>query len=122
MAHHNDLGREAEELAAEFLTTKGYHIVHRNWRYFHKEIDIVAEKDGMLIIIEVKSRFVAGRVTADELMSAGKLRFIVDAAEAYISRYQIEKETRFDLVIITFSGEGSAVEHIEGAFIPGVNW
>ncbi len=122
MAQHIDRGREAEDLAAEYLTTAGFRIVHRNWRYFHKEIDIVAEKDGMLIIVEVKSRFGIGRVTADELLSAGKIRFIVDAAEAYINRYQVEKETRFDLVIITFSGEGSAVEHVEGAFIPGVNW
>jgi len=122
MALHNDRGREAEDLAAEYLTSAGFHIIHRNWRYFHKEIDIVAEKDRLLIIVEVKSRYGAGRVTADDLLSPGKLRFIVDAAEAYINRYLIEKEVRFDLVIVTFSGEGLAVEHIEGAFIPGVNW
>jgi len=122
MAQHNDRGREAEELAAEFLASNGFRIVHRNWRFFQKEIDIVAEKDGMLIIVEVKSRFGSGRVTADELVSVGKLRFIVDAAEAYINKFHVEKETRFDLVIITFSGEGSDIEHIEGAFIPGVNW
>jgi putative endonuclease len=122
MAEHNDKGREAEDLSAEYLSSHGFQILHRNWRYFHKEIDIVAEKDGQLVIVEVKSRFGAGRVTADELLSRGKMRFIVDAAEAYINRFNIEKETRFDLVIITFSGEGPAVEHIENAFIPGVNW
>jgi len=122
MAQHNDRGREAEDIAAEHLVSKGFQILHRNWRYFHKEIDIIAEKNGELIIIEVKSTFGIGRVTADELMSNGKLRFIVDAAEAYINRYKVEKETRFDLIIVTFSGEGISLEHIEGAFIPGVNW
>lgn len=122
MAEHNDKGREAEDLSAEYLVSRGFHILHRNWRYFHKEIDIVAEKDGQLVIIEVKSRFGSGRVTADELLSRGKQRFIVDAAEAYISKFNIEKETRFDLIVITFSGDGDNVEHIENAFIPGVNW
>jgi putative endonuclease len=122
MAEHNDKGREAEDLSAEYLISKGFHILHRNWRYFHKEIDIVAEKDEQLVIVEVKSRFGNGRVTADELLTRGKQRFIVDAAEAYINKFKIEMETRFDLVVITFSGEGTAVEHIEDAFIPGVNW
>ncbi len=122
MAHHNDRGHEAEDLSAEYLTSKGFRILHRNWRYFHKEIDIVAEKDGTLVIVEVKSCFGSGRVTADELLTRGKQRFIVDAAEAYIYKFEIEKETRFDLIIVTFSGEGTSVEHIEGAYIPGVNW
>jgi putative endonuclease len=122
MAIHNDKGREAEEVAAEYLSAKGFRILHRNWRYFHKEIDIVAEKDGQLVIVEVKSRFGIDRVTADELLTRGKMRFIVDAAEAYINKFSIGKETRFDLIIVTFSGEGTAVEHIENAFIPGVNW
>ncbi len=122
MAQHNDRGREAEELASAHLTAKGFHILHRNWRYFQKEIDIVAEKGDEIIIIEVKSRFGTDRVSADELLSKAKQRFIVDAAEAYLIRYGIEKECRIDLIIITFSGEGEKVEHIEGAFIPGVNW
>ncbi len=122
MADHNDKGHEAEQLAAEYLVAHGYKLLHRNWRYFRKEIDIVAEKNNELVVVEVKSRFGIGRVTADELISRGKQKFIVDAAEAYIKKFSIEKESRFDLVIISFSGEGVAVEHIENAFIPGVNW
>lgn len=122
MAEHNDRGQEAEELSAEYLIASGFHILHRNWRYYHKELDIIAEKDGKLVIIEVKSRFGADRVTADELLSGGKQRFIVDAAEAYINKFDVGMETRFDLVIVTFSGNGPAIEHIENAFTPGVNW
>lgn len=122
MAQHNDRGREAEDLAAEYLASDGYRILHRNWRSYHKEIDIVAEKDNHLIIIEVKSWSGANVVRADELLSGGKQRFIVDAAEAYINKYKSELETRFDLVIVSFSGRGPEIEHIKGAFIPGVNW
>jgi len=122
MAEHNDRGREAEDIAAEYLISAGFRILHRNWRYYQKEIDIIAEADGELIIVEVKSRFGIDRVTAGELISRRKQGLIIDAAEAYITKYNVDKETRFDLLIVTFSGEGTSVEHIAEAFIPGVNW
>ena len=121
MAENHESGSLAEQLAAEYLVNAGYGIVHRNWRYIHKEIDIIVEKNNTLVIVEVKSRF--GReVTADELLSVKKLRHIVDAAESYIQKTGCELETRFDIIIVTF-GEGKPeIEHIENAFIPGVNW
>ena len=45
MAKHNEFGRLGEEIAARYLTEKGYTILERNWRNVHKEIDIIA-KDG----------------------------------------------------------------------------
>ena len=55
MASHNQLGKEAEQMAVSYLTTKGYEILHCNWRYSHYEIDIIAIKNELLRIIEVKS-------------------------------------------------------------------
>ena len=121
MAEHNESGFLAEIIASEYLVNAGYGIIHRNWRYFHKEIDIIAEKDNVLVIVEVKSR--NGReVTADELISNKKLKHLVDAAEAYIQKFEINLETRFDIIIITFGVEKNDVEHIQNAFVPGVNW
>ena len=45
MARHNELGKQGEEIAAQYLVGKGYEIVERNWRNRHKEIDIIA-RDG----------------------------------------------------------------------------
>ena len=56
MAAHNELGKEGELLAANHLQSEGYVIRHRNWRCGHKELDIVAEKDGTLVFVEVKTR------------------------------------------------------------------
>lgn len=56
MALHNELGAEGEKLAEAWLVQHGYKILHRNWRRGHYEIDIIATKDDMLRIIEVKSR------------------------------------------------------------------
>ena len=50
MAAHNELGKEGELLAANHLQSEGYVIRHRNWRCGHKELDIVAEKDGLSLI------------------------------------------------------------------------
>ncbi len=121
MAENNESGAIAEQLAAEYLVNAGYGIIHRNWRYLHKEIDIIVEKNNTLVIVEVKSRGARG-VSADELLSNQKLRHIVDAAESYIQKSGCKLETRFDIIIVTF-GEGKpGIEHIENAFIPGVNW
>ena len=58
MATHNDLGRQGEQIAAEYLERQGYHILHRNWRMGHRDLDIVAldEEAQVLAIVEVKSR------------------------------------------------------------------
>ena len=52
-----DTGSKAENIAAEFLLKIGYIILHRNWRYSHKELDIVARDKNILVIVEVKSRY-----------------------------------------------------------------
>ena len=54
MASHNELGKEAEQMAVNYLTQKGYTILHCNWRHSRYEIDIIAMKDKLLRIIEVK--------------------------------------------------------------------
>jgi len=115
-------GKKAEDIATELLQEKGYTILHRNWRYFHKEIDIVAMKDNTLVVVEVKSRYGLNSEPPAESVTTGKQKHIVDAAEAYIFKYDIYAETRFDIIAVTFYGEEYHAEHIEDAYIPGVNW
>ena len=50
MAGHNVLGKIGEDIAADYLVKQGYHIRHRNWRKGHNELDIVAEKDGSMLV------------------------------------------------------------------------
>ena len=60
MCDHIYTGRRGEDLAAMYLLTKHYNILHRNWRSGHKEIDIIAKDAGTLVFVEVKSRRVGG--------------------------------------------------------------
>jgi len=56
MAAKDDFGRAGEDHAAQYLTNNGYHVLDRNWRCSQGEIDIVAEHDGTICIVEVKTR------------------------------------------------------------------
>ena len=56
MAKHNELGKKGEQLAVDFLLKNNYDIVERNYRFDKAEVDIIAKKDDILAIIEVKTR------------------------------------------------------------------
>ncbi|MDH3382339.1 MAG: YraN family protein [Flavobacteriaceae bacterium] len=110
------LGQQGEQLASEHLKKKGYTIKHTNWRYKHKEIDIIAETDEYLVFVEVKSRSTDFYQNPQDAVTKTKQRFIIDAAEAYIIENDIEKESRFDIIAITKQGNKYKIEHIPDAY------
>ena len=56
MAEHNELGKQGEQVAVDYLLEKGYEILERNYQARKAEIDIIAKKDNWLIVVEVKTR------------------------------------------------------------------
>ena len=56
MASHNELGKKGEELAIDFLQKKKYSIIARNYRFDKAEVDIIAQMEDILVIVEVKTR------------------------------------------------------------------
>lgn len=98
MAEHHKLGQKGEEKAVEYLRSKGYNICKLNWRYKHKEIDIVATKDNWLVIVEVKTR--SSFAELRELISSAKMHYLVEAANAYVEEYKRKEEVRFDVIFI----------------------
>lgn len=122
MAEHNDLGNQGERLAADFLVRKGYKIRHQNWISGKKELDIVAENDEFLVIVEVKTRSTDNFEHPQEAITSGKIKNLVCATEEYIFRFDIMKETRFDIISVIPERDGTfRIEHIEDAFLPPVN-
>jgi putative endonuclease len=121
MAEHNELGKEGEERAREYLQLKGYKIRHTNWRPFGSkyELDIIAEKDGMLVVVEVKSRSSITFEHPLDAITSGKIKRIVDATHEYIFAYDLLIDTRFDVVAVLSDYKGGfVIEHIEDAFYP----
>lgn len=118
MAFHNDIGKRGEILAADYLARRGYNIVANNWRYRHKEVDIIARYGEKLVIIEVKLRSTDYFGDPSEAVTKRKQRFLIEAAEAYLEKLDEEPEVQFDVVSIIDNSGGYQIEHIADAFTP----
>ncbi|WP_292008251.1 YraN family protein [Chryseobacterium sp.] len=117
MATHNDFGKEAEEFAVTYLKDKGYKILTRNFRFQKAEIDIIAEKDNMIVVIEVKARSTDVFLLPQEAVNKKKIRLIVSAADHYLEEYGRDNEVRFDIVSVLPNGNDTfGITHIENAF------
>ncbi|MET3536939.1 YraN family protein [Chryseobacterium limigenitum] len=117
MANHNDLGKKAEDLAVEFLQKNGYKILIRNFRYQKAEIDIITEKDSLIIIVEVKARSTDAFNLPQEAVNKRKISLIVSAANYYLEEFNKNQEVRFDIISVLPDEKGKLViEHIIDAF------
>ncbi len=114
MAEHNDLGRTGEDVAVAYLFGKGYRIWERNWKSGHKELDIIAEKDGLLVIVEVKTRRDERYGKPEDAVNLRKIKLTVLAAESYVRSHKLDMPIRFD--IISVLGKEREVTHIKDAF------
>jgi len=121
MADHNDLGNIGEERAQAYLRSKGYHILHTNWKTGKLELDIVARKDDWLVVVEVKTRSTETFEHPEEAINLRKIRNIVNATHEYIFQYDWQGETRFDVISVIPHGQEFVVDHIEDAFLSPVN-
>jgi putative endonuclease len=120
MAEFHDTGKLGEAIAQSYLVSKGYTILETNWQSSHKEIDIIAQKDETLIIVEVKARKTAFFGEPEEFVTRSKQKLLVSAANHYIAKNNLDLETRFDIVSVLFKGNNHVVHHIEDAFYPTV--
>lgn len=117
MADHNDLGKKAEELAAEYLVKNGYRILVRNFRFIKAEIDIISEKDNLIIVTEVKARSTDFFILPQEAVTKGKIKSIVTAANHFMEEFNKNQEVRFDIISVLPDQKGNLiVEHIPDAF------
>jgi len=119
MTIQQDLGKKGERVALDHLTAKDYKILEHNWYFKKKEIDIIAEKDDFLVIIEVKSRSVGFQENPRDAVNMKKQRFLIQAANAYVNKYNIDLEVRFDIITVVFLNDQEyKIEHIDDAFYP----
>jgi len=116
MSESYDLGKYGENKAVDFLLSKGFSILETNWRYNHKEIDIIAEHENKLHIVEVKIRSSDYWQTSTEVVDAAKQKNLIEAAEAYIEQNNIDKCVVFDIVYILQNKNQECLELIQDAF------
>ena len=118
MAEHLILGDKGEDLAVKHLVSIGYKILNQNWRNKHKEIDIIALHNDFLIIVEVKTRSTNFFDKPSNSVGKKKQFFLIEATQAYIEEFNINKEVRFDIISIILNKNKYKIEHIIDAFSP----
>lgn len=119
MAVNKYTGEAGEQMAVEYLLEAGYEILERNYRVKHLEIDIIARKDGVVHIVEVKtrssSRSSGGQYTPEAALTGKKLDRVMKAAESYISDEGVCSELSVDLIAINLDFEcGAQIRHYRG--------
>ena len=120
MAQHNELGKKGEEIAVAHLAKNGFKIRDVNWRFRKEEIDIVAEKDGFIIFVEVKTRTSEYFETPASTVTMKKQKSVINAADEYIKSKELNNESRFDVIFIIHNSKYTKIEHLESAFYPTV--
>jgi putative endonuclease len=116
MAEHNELGKLGEELAVEFLEQNGYDILETNWTFQKAEIDIIAQKDSTLAVIEVKTRSSIAFGLPQDFVKPKKIQLLVKAVNEYIVSNDLDVDVRFDIIAINKDDNTYKIEHFEDAF------
>lgn len=119
-----ETGQKAEQLCERELRRRGWSILARNWRIRIGEIDLIARDGRTVVIVEVKSSRPgrgAGPTRPVLAVNSAKQRRLRRLATAWLSVRSAQlsfDEVRFDVVGVSFAGDGSIAdyEHIEGAF------
>ena len=123
MAQHNETGHKGEQLAADYLRSKGYTIRDMDWRQGHRDLDIIALTPDMLtlVFVEVKTR-TDDYLTSPELaIDLKKIRNLGLAANSYVKQNRITLDLRFDIITVVSDPDGHSlprIEYWEDAFNP----
>jgi len=110
-------GKHAENIACKFLKRNRYRILERNFRCKIGEIDIIAQRNSEIVIVEVKSSASESSFSPLESITSSKIDRLYRLAEFWLYR-NTRRDTalRFDAVGVVFKKRKSIVTHIEDAF------
>ena len=118
MNRQKTLGQFGEDCAAQFLEAEGYTIVARNFRIRSAEIDIIAQRDNLIVFVEVKARSNIRHGLPSEAVNFRKQKKIIEAAGVFLQDEKFcDCACRFDVVEVYLNGERvEEINHIENAF------
>ncbi len=112
------IGNEAEDLACEFLTNKGWQILDRNYYSGHSEIDIIARDGAFTVFLEVKMRSSAQFGQPFEHITEAKVEHIYKAAQSWVLQHGLQDTPmRFDVIgILKQKNKEPEINHIPDAY------
>ncbi|MBE6231585.1 MAG: YraN family protein [Bacteroidales bacterium] len=120
--HRQELGKIGEDIACQFLISKGHMVLERNWRWRHLEIDLVTWTPEGIHFVEVKTRRFNIQAPPQENVDKMKQKRIAQAAQKFLMTSKglpfSENECFFDVAAITFEGNEACIDYLEQAYIP----
>ncbi|MFM7838443.1 MAG: YraN family protein [Chitinophagaceae bacterium] len=100
MATHNEIGKSGEKLACEWIASRGYTLLHKNWRSGRREVDIIAAKCNCLHFIEVKTNTTLQFGYPEQRVSTRKMQHLLRAAEEFLALNPGWAQIQFDTLSI----------------------
>ena len=112
------LGEKGEVLAEEYLKRKGFQILKRNYRYGHKEIDLIGKDRNTIVFVEVKAARSKSFGAPQQWVNLKKQKNLIEAAYHFIQNENItDCDFRFDVLAISYEKSGEIIDHIRNAFM-----
>ncbi|HBL98543.1 TPA: YraN family protein [Candidatus Dependentiae bacterium] len=124
MNYRKSLGQSGEAAVATYLKNEGFTVCVLNYQCRAGEIDIIAEKPGLRVFVEVKTR-VSEYFDTSEVVTPTKQRRIISTACYYNqrqNRISAEWVYRFDIAIVHPAGDKFSIRYIPNAFAPSVEY
>lgn len=115
----DDLGEWGEMVAIDHLKEKGYFVCHHDWKWQHKDLDIVAIDNTTkeLVFVEVKTRRNNEYGEPEDAVTTEKIRNLKSIAKAYIGFYSISRPCRFDVISVIGTDDTNVqINHFPSAF------
>jgi len=110
-------GELGERIAERWLRRTGWRVVQRRFRSGHRDIDLVVEREGTIVFVEVKSRKGDRFGHPVEAVNWRKQKELTKSAQVWIDRHgRAEDAYRFDVVGVLMTGDRVRIRHVEDAF------
>jgi putative endonuclease len=116
--YKQEFGRRSEALAEEYLKRKGFEILKRNYRYGHKEIDLIGKEENTVVFVEVKAGRSKKFGAPQQRVDLRKQKNLIEVAHDFIQKENITGcDFRFDVLAISYERGEEVVDHIKSAFM-----
>lgn len=113
---NKNTGKIGEQIAESFLVKKGYEILERNWGNKWGEVDLIVEKNKIIVFVEVKTKIGEDWGTPEEMINKHKLGKVRRMGEVYLLEHEVA--CRVDVVAVVLETDGSVkrVTHYENVY------
>lgn len=108
------LGKFGEIEAKNYLLSKGYVLLHQNWRRQYLEVDLIVKKENCIVFVEVKTRE-SNIGNLDEVVSRRKELSLIKALNIYMNETDEDMLCQIDLVLVKKEKDLIEIEHVQNA-------